>query len=33
MFDEKDVELQAENILIVDGGTLQVGLLKQILTY
>ncbi|KAF6037339.1 PKHD1L1 [Bugula neritina] len=25
VFDEKDVELQAENILIVDGGTLQVG--------
>jgi len=26
VFDEKDVELQAENILITDGGRLQVGL-------
>jgi hypothetical protein len=25
IFDEKDVELNAENILIVDGGTLQIG--------
>ncbi|XP_071792804.1 fibrocystin-L-like isoform X2 [Asterias amurensis] len=25
MFDEADIELHAENILIVDGGTLQVG--------
>ncbi|KAM7075182.1 fibrocystin-L isoform 3-T3 [Molossus nigricans] len=25
MFDEADIELQAENILITDGGTLQIG--------
>lgn len=25
MFDEADVELQAENILITDGGRLQIG--------
>lgn len=25
MFDEADIELQAENILIVDGGRLQIG--------
>lgn len=25
IFDEADIELQAENILITDGGTLQIG--------
>lgn len=25
VFDEKDIELQAENILITDGGRLQIG--------
>lgn len=25
MFDEADIELQAENILITDGGRLQIG--------